>query len=76
MSKQQYISFGTLLASHPEAKHIQEHLLVAAKALNQFVQQAKNNSSSIQTDFDFDLEEVALSALCLIKLLKNMDSNK
>ena len=72
----QYISFSALLASHPEAKHIQEHLLVAAKALNLFVQQAKDNSYFAQNDCDLDLDEVALSVLCLIKLLKNMDNEK
>ena len=74
MPKQQYISFGALLASHPEAKHIQEHLLVAAKALNEFVEQ--NQEKQQKHLYDFELDEVAQSTLCLIKLLKNMDVKK
>ncbi len=66
-------TFAMLLAFYPEAKHIQQHFLTAIDALGQLVELLESKQISLDR-CTVDVEEIALAVLCLIKLVKNIDT--
>ena len=66
-------TFATVLALHPEAKHIQQHFLTAIDALGQLVELLDNHQLSPE-QCTVETQEIALAVLCLVKLVKNIDT--
>ncbi len=72
MLKQQ--TFASLLAFHPEISHIHEQFLTAIDALSLLVDLAEQQQIDL-THYHIQTDEVAQAALCLMKLLKDIEPN-
>ena len=70
MLKQQ--TFASLLGFHPEISHIHDQFLTAIDALSLLVDLAENKQIDLQKH-NIQTDDVAQAALCLMKLLKDIE---